>query len=102
MLPKQGEIWWAEIESARRPVLIVTRSEAIAVLTGVVVAPVTRTIRSIPTEVILGVEEGVSEPCVATFDNLQRIPRWALTSKIGQLGLRTREICFAIKMATDC
>ena len=52
--PKQGEIWWAELESARRPVLVVTRTEAVPVLTGIVVAPITRTIRSIPSEIRLG------------------------------------------------
>jgi len=51
---RQGEIWWAQVETARRPVLVVTRSEALDVLTGMVVAPVTRTIRHIPTEISLG------------------------------------------------
>ena len=36
--PRQGEIWWAETEDTRRPVLVVTRSEAVPVLTGIVVA----------------------------------------------------------------
>ena len=43
--PRQGEIWWAEAEDKRRPVLVVTRSEAVPVLVGVVVAPVTRRVR---------------------------------------------------------
>ena len=53
-VPSQGEIWWAETEEKRRPVLVVTRSEAVPVLTGIVVAPVTRTVRDIPTEIRLG------------------------------------------------
>jgi hypothetical protein len=34
-VPKQGEIWWAETDEQRRPVLVVTRTEAVAVLTGI-------------------------------------------------------------------
>ena len=52
--PNQGEIWWAEASDKRRPVLVVTRNEAIPVLTWIVVAPVTKTVRRIPTEVALG------------------------------------------------
>ncbi len=98
----QGEIWWAEVESARRPVLIVTRTEALAVLSGVVVAPITRTVRSIPTEILLGAHEGMNTPCVANFDNLQRIHRTALTTKIGELGIRSPEICTALRMMSYC
>lgn len=47
--PRQGEVWWAEAEDKRRPVLVVTRSEAIPVLSWLVVAPVTRSVRAIPT-----------------------------------------------------
>jgi mRNA interferase MazF len=83
-------------------VLIVTRSEAIAVLTGVVVAPLTRTIRSIPTEIGLGPEEGLSIECVANFDSLQRIRRASLTSKLGDLGVRRPEICVALETMGDC
>ena len=100
--PKQGEIWWAELESARRPVLVVTRSDAISVLTSVVVAPVTRTIRSIPTEIHLGSEEGLDIECVANFDNLQRITRVALTTKLGDLGVRRAEICTALETMSNC
>lgn len=101
-LPRQGEIWWAESEDMRRPVLVVTRSEAVGVLAGIVVAPVTRTIRSIPTEVLLGVDEGLAVECVATFDNLQRIRRVALTEKAGDLGHRHDEVCGALRSLADC
>ena len=80
--PAQGEIWWAETEDKRRPVLVVTRSEAVP---GIVVAPVTRTVRHIPTEVHLGADEGLAVECVASFDNLQRVRRAALVARIGSL-----------------
>ena len=100
--PRQGEIWWAEVETARRPVLVVTRSEAVEVLSGIVVAPVTRTIRQIPTEIPLGEAEGLREDCVASFDNLQRIRRSVLTERAGDLGSRRDEICLAVRAMTDC
>ena len=100
--PLQGEIWWAETEDKRRPVLVVTRSEAIPVLTGIIVAPVTRTIRDIPSEIRLGADENLNVDCVASFDNLQRILRSALTTRIGNLGKRNHDLCRAMRAMTDC
>ena len=101
-VPRQGEIWWAEVEDMRRPVLVVTRSEAVGVLTGIIVAPVTRTVRSIPTEISLGTDEGMTVECAASFDNLQRVRRDALTKKTGDLGLRRDEVCAALRALADC
>lgn len=101
-VPRQGEIWWAESGDKRRPVLVVTRDEALPVLAGIVVAPLTRTVRDIPTEVALGREEGLRVDCAATFDNLQRVRRTALTERVGDLGLRRHEICAAVRALTDC
>jgi mRNA interferase MazF len=101
-VPRQGEIWWAEAEDKRRPVLVVTRSEAVPVLTGIVVAPVTRTVRDIPTEVRLGASEGLPIECAASFDNLQRIRRSALAERVGELGIRRQEICAALRSLADC
>ena len=100
--PRQGEIWWAEAEDKRRPVLVVTRSEAIPVLHWIIVAPVTRTVRSIPTEIALGDAEGLSSESAATFDNLQPIRRSFLTRRVGDLGLRRLEICAALEALADC
>jgi mRNA interferase MazF len=98
----QGEIWWAEVEDLRRPVLVVTRSEAVPVLSSIVVAPVTRTVRSIPTEISLGSDEGLGVACAASFDNLQRVRRSTLTTKVGQLGSRGSELCEALRALADC
>lgn len=100
--PRQGEIWWAETEEARRPVLVVTRSEAVPVLTGIVVAPITRTMRRISTEIALGPDEGLAIECVASFDNLQRIRRSTLTERAGELGIRAPELCGALRALADC
>ena len=100
--PQQGEVWWAETEQSRRPVLVVTRSEAVPGLTGIVVAAVTRTIRDIPTEVRLGEPEGLPVECAASFDNRQRIRRSALTARVGALGPRHEHVCEALRALTDC
>lgn len=101
-LPQQGEIWWAQAEDKRRPVLVVTRSEAVPVLTWIVVAPVARTVRDIPTEVHLRADEGLAHACAAAFDNLQPIRRSLLTDRVGELGRRHGELCRALAALGDC
>lgn len=99
----QGDVWWAEAEDKRRPVLVVSRDHAIPVLRAIVVAPVTRTVRGIPTEVPLGAAEGLPHDCVASFDNLQPIAKSRLTDRVGRLAaLRRHEICEALAALADC
>jgi mRNA interferase MazF len=101
--PSQGEIWWAEAVDKRRPVLVVTRSDAVPVLTWIVIAPVTRTIRRIPTEIALGPDHGLPTDCVASFDNLQPIRRSFLTDRVGELSIdESDEICRALRALADC
>jgi mRNA interferase MazF len=101
--PAQGEVWWAEAEDKRRPVLVCTRSEAIPVLRTVVVAPVTRTVRGIPSELALSSDEGLAVDCAANFDSLQAIPRDALTQRLGALDpIRRPELCAALRALSDC
>lgn len=103
MTPRQGDVWWAEAEDKRRPVLVVTRSDAIPVLTWIVVAPVTRTVRGIPTEIPLGPRHGLAVDCVASFDNLQPIRRTFLTRRVGQLGADDAgAVCRALDALADC
>ncbi len=101
--PRQGEVWWAEAEDKRRPVLVVTRNDAIPVLRRLVVAPVTRTVRGIPTEVALGEAEGLPTPCAASFDNLQPLNRHLLTERVGGLSsTRHDAVCRALAALADC
>jgi mRNA interferase MazF len=101
--PRQGDVWWAEADDKRRPVLVVTRNEAIAVLRRLVVAPVTRTVRGIPTEIALGADEGLPVTCAASFDNLQPVNRTLLTERIGALpSTRRREVRGALDALADC
>ena len=104
VVPRQGEVWWAEGLDKRRPVLVVTRSAVVPVLASIVVAPVTRTIREIATELALGAAEGLPDGCVATFDNLETINwRRDLTTRIGALTADRRpELCHALRSMSAC
>ena len=102
MNPHQGDIWWAEAEDKRRPVLIVSRDVAAVHLNRVIVAPVTRTIRSIPTEIALGTDEGLDVECAASFDNLGPQPVAMLTRRIGRLDDPRSRICTALAALADC
>jgi mRNA interferase MazF len=99
-----GEIWWVEHpEAGRRPACVLTRQAAIAVLNAVLVAPATRTIREIPTEVLLGPEDGMPERCALSLDNLTTVPKALLTSRITTLPPeRHDELCSALRTATAC
>lgn len=100
----QGELWLMETPNAkRRPVLVVTRSDVIAHLNNVVVAPVTSTIRDIPTCIAVGPDEGIDHDSVASFDNLTTVPRSVLTRRVGALDAGGRErICAALEAMADC
>lgn len=83
--------------------MILTRSEAIPVMNRVLVAPVTTTVRDIPTEVQLGEEDGMPRECVVSLDNLRLVPRGELVNPIASLdGKRMREVCRALSIATAC
>jgi mRNA interferase MazF len=100
----QGELWLMEPPNAlARPVLIVSRDAAIPVLNNIVVAPVTSTIRTIPTCIAVGRDEGIDHDSVATFDNLSEVPKSVLTIRLGSLGTGGRQrMCDALQALADC
>jgi mRNA interferase MazF len=100
--PRRGEVWWGEIEEVgRRPFLVMTA--AIPVLHSVLAAPVTRTIRDIPTEFRLGPSDGMPTECVASFDNLRVVAKAYLVERQCTLDpLRLTQACEALRSAVDC
>jgi len=102
--PQRGEVWWIEVPDAgRRPALVLTREAAIPVLNRVLVVPVTRTIRGIPTEVALDERDGMPSSCALTLDNLTVVSRTAVASRITTLGAeRMAEVCTALGVAVAC
>lgn len=100
----RGEVWWVEDPAAgARPHVVLTRDAAIPVLNALLVAPATRTVRGIPTEVRLGVEDGMPEDCVLSMDNATLMPKAFLRERICTLGPEPMQrVCKALAVATDC
>jgi mRNA interferase MazF len=100
----RGELWWGESPDEKgRPYLVVSRDAANVVMKRVLVAPITRRIRSIPSELPVGTEEGLPVESVASFDNLQPFPTAMLTRRLGQLDeARMGLICRVAAATLDC
>jgi mRNA interferase MazF len=99
---KQGEVRWYTFKAPdkRRPVLILTRNSAIGFLNALTVAPITRTVRDIPSEVFLTPEDGLLTDCAVNLDNIQTVPKANLGSLITYLSPeRMREVKQAISFA---
>jgi mRNA interferase MazF len=100
----QGQIWWANLPEPLgwRPVLILTRNDALPKLHYVTVAPLTRTIRGIDSEVILEPEDGVRARSAVTLDNIATIGQDLLTRHLTTLSAdRMNEIWEAIHVAFE-
>jgi mRNA interferase MazF len=104
----RGDICWYTFKAPdkKRPVLILTRDSAIAVLHSVTIAPITSTIRSIPTEVVLTEDDGLPNTCAANFDNLQTVPKSNIGARIARLTTRkmkeaTEAVLFALGLDDD-
>lgn len=89
-----------------RPVLVLTRTRAAAVLSAVMVAPITSTIRGNRAEVAVGVAEGLKGPSVAKLDAIQTIEQKRLGRFLGSINpARAPEVrsavLFAMQLETD-
>ena len=97
-----GDVWWADLDKVR-PVVVLTRRRVAPLLTRVLVAPVTSTVRGIPTEVGLGPGEGVKAGCVANLDNIELLPVGALLRRAGTVAAsRWPEFCRAMAAVLSC
>jgi mRNA interferase MazF len=84
---KRGEVRWYKFQSPdkNRPVLILTRDSILEYLGEVTVAPITSTIRDIPSEVFLSKEEGLPKDCAVNCDHLQTVSKGKIGSRITTL-----------------
>ena len=99
----RGEVWWASTPGGERPVLVLTRDPVADRIGAVVVAACTRTIRGLSSELALGPEDGLPEPCVASFDNLHTLRRSAFARRIVRLSdERMDEACRVLHRALGC
>jgi len=101
---KRGEIRWYKFKGPdkRRPVLILTRDSALEYLGEVSVAPITSTIRDIPSEVFLTKQDGMPKDCAINFDYIQTVSKGKIGSLITTLSTdKLGQVREAIQFALD-
>ena len=86
-----------------RPVLVLTRNSALRFLSRVTIAPITSQIRNIPTEVAIGVEDGMRRTCAVNLDNVVTVPKGELGRLVTQLSAsKMAAVCAALEFALGC
>jgi mRNA interferase MazF len=86
-----------------RPVVVLTRQSSLALLTRVTVAPITTTVRDVDSEVALGVEDGMKQPCAVNLHNVVTVPQAIVGRSVARLGPeRMRAVCRALAFAMGC
>lgn len=101
----RGEIWLHTFRSPdkRRPVLVISRQSVIPLIRTVMVAPITSAVHGVPSEVGVGIEEGLKVPSVVNLDHVQTVEQQTLRHYVGSLGNRKmEEVCLALARATGC
>ncbi|MHB8655676.1 MAG: type II toxin-antitoxin system PemK/MazF family toxin [Terriglobia bacterium] len=87
----------------QRPVVVLTRESATGYLSAVTVAPITRTIRGVPSEVLLTEADGMKGPCAVNLHNLVTVSKGHLGRRVAMLNSeRLKEICGALGFALGC
>ena len=87
----------------RRPVVVLTRDSAVGYLSTVTVAPITSTIRGVPSEVVLNEEDGMKAPCAVNLHNAVTVSQQRLGKRVAQLSSsRMGEICAALRFSLGC
>lgn len=86
-----------------RPVVILTRSSALAYLSAVTIAPITSAVRGVPSEVRLDEDDGMKAPCAVNLHNVITVSQHRLGKRVAQLSsARMKEICAAIRFSLGC
>ena len=87
----------------RRPVLVLTRQEVIGLLRTVMVAPITSTIHGAPSEVLVGLDEGLKKESAVNLDHVQTVDKSRLKRFVGTLSRhKMDEVCDALNVAVGC
>ena len=86
-----------------RPVVVLTRQSAVPYLSTVTVAPITSTIRGVPSEVQLSEEDGMKTPCAVNLHNAVTVSQRRLGRRVAQLNsMRMQEVCAALRFSLGC
>jgi mRNA interferase MazF len=87
----------------RRPVVVLTRDSAIRYLSAVTVAPITSTIRGVPSEVVLDDRDGMKGQCAVNLHNAVTVSQQRLGKRVARLGPRRMgEVCSALRFSLGC
>jgi len=87
----------------QRPVLVLTRESAISYLATVTVAPITSTVRGVPSEVVLTEEDGMKHLCAVNLHNVVTVSKEHLGRRVAKLNAqRLAEVCAALGFALGC
>lgn len=87
----------------KRPVLVLSRQQVIGLLHTVIVAPVTSTIRGAPSEVVIGIDEGLRHDSAINLDHVQTVEQARLRRYLGSLSTeKMRQVCCALAVASGC
>ena len=103
--PRRGEIWLYRFSppDKRRPVVVLTRSDVLPLLRTAMVAPITSTIRGLPSEVTVGVDEGLKNDSAINCDHIQTVQQRLLHRYVGSLSdEKMHQVCRALAIATGC
>lgn len=101
----RGEIWLYAFGAPdkRRPVLVLSRQKAIPLLRTVLVAPITSAIHGAPSEVQVGIEEGLKHESAINLDQVQTVDQQRLRHFVGSIGSeKMTAVCRALMVATGC
>jgi mRNA interferase MazF len=99
----RGEVWWAATPGGDRPVLVMTRDPVADRIAAVMVAPCTRTIRGLMSELSLDHDDGMPEVCVAAFDSLHTLRRNQFRRRITRLSpSKMEEACRVLSNTLGC
>ena len=86
-----------------RPVLVLTRQEVLPLLHTAMVAPITSTNRGLPSEVSVGVDEGLKHASAVNLDHVQTVEQRLLQKFVGSVSeTKMRAVCRALALATGC
>lgn len=86
-----------------RPVVVLTRDSILPYLSRATVAPITSTIRGVPSQVVLGIEDGMKQPCAVNLQNLVTVEQGRLGRRVARLNSqRMKEVCAALIFAMGC
>ena len=105
-----GRIAWGDVRlynfvppGKKRPVVVLTRDSALGYLSTVTVAPITSTIRGVPSEVALNEDDGMKVACAVNLHYAVTVSQQRLGKRVARLSsARMNEVCAALRFAVGC